>query len=156
MPAEENTALLRRYWEEVWDRRQFALLDELLAPDFVFHAPVVPGGIRGAAAYRERVIAPLLAAFPDLQFRPAAYYTDGDAVVVAWTMRGTHRGPFQGIPATGKAFVVPGMIIAHVAGGRIREIRGVFDGLGLLQQLGVLPPPAPAPGPTPAQEPPAP
>jgi steroid delta-isomerase-like uncharacterized protein len=141
--------LLRRYFEEVWDRRDFALLDDLFAPDFVFHAPIVPGGIRGAAAYREQVIAPLLAAFPDLQFRPDAYYTDGDAVVVAWTMRGTHRGPFQGIAATDKAFAVPGMIIAHVAGDRIREIRGIFDGLGLLQQLGVVPPPSPTPAPKP-------
>ena len=144
MSAEENTALLRRYWEDLWDRRDFAAADELFAPNFVFHAPVVPSGIRGATAYREQVIAPLLAAFPDLRFLPEAYFTDGDAVIVSWTMQGTHRGTFQGIPPTGRAFTVPGIIIAHVAGGKIQDIRGVFDGLGLLQQLGVVPTPGPS------------
>ncbi len=144
MTADANTALLRRYWEDLWNGRDFALADTLFAPDFVFHAPVVPGGIRGAAAYRDRVIAPLLTAFPDLRFLPEAYFTDGDAVVVSWTMEGTHRGPFQGIPPTGKTFIVPGIIIAHVARDQIAEIRGVFDGLNLLQQLGVLPSSRPA------------
>ncbi len=124
--------------------KKYAAADVLFAPDFVFHAPVVPGGIRGAAAYREQVMVPLLAAFPDLHVRPDTFFTDGDAVIVAWTMQGTHRGPFQGMPPTGKPFSVPGIIIAHVAAGRIREIRGVFDGLNLLQQLGLLPPPQPA------------
>ena len=144
MTTEANIALLRRYFEELWDQRDFAVADALFAPDFVFHAPVVPGGIRGAAAYRERVIAPLLTAFPDLRFLPEAYFSDGDAVIVSWTMQGTHRGPFQGIPPTGKTFSVPGIVIAHVAADQIREIRGVFDGLNLLQKLGLLPPPQPA------------
>ena len=144
MTADANVALLRRYWEDLWNGRDFALADTLFAPDFVFHAPVVPGGIRGAAAYREHVMVPLLAAFPDLHFLPEVYFTDGAAVIVSWTMQGTHHGPFQGIPATGKAFSVPGIIIAHVAAGRIAEIRGVFDGLNLLQQLGVLPSSRPA------------
>ncbi len=141
MTAEANIALLRRYWEDLWNGHDFALADALFAPDFVFHAPVVPGGIHGAAAYRERVVVPLITAFPDLHFLPEAYFTDGDAVIVSWTMQGTHRGPFQGIPPTGKPFSVPGIVIAHVAAGRIREIRGVFDGLNLLQQLGLLPAP---------------
>ena len=141
MPS-DNALLIRRYFEDFWDHRTFGLAGEIFATTFVFHAPIVPAGIHGADEYRQRVVTPLLTAFPDLQFTPGEAVTEGDRVAMQFMMSGTHQGPFEGIPPTGKRFAVPGMVLAHVAAGKIAELRGVFDGVGMMQQLGVLPAPS--------------
>ena len=146
MSVEENEAVVRRYFDEFWDHRDAALAPEIFAADFVFYAPIVPDGIRGAEAYRRSVVEPLLAAFPDLQFVPGEAVGQGDRVAMQFTMSGTHRGTFAGVPATGRRFAVPGVVVGRVVAGRIAELRGVFDGLGMMQQLGVLPTPAPGGG----------
>ena len=146
MSVEETQAVVRRYFDEFWDRRDWALAAELFAADFVFHAPIVPGGIRGAEAYRRSVVEPLLAAFPDLRFVPGEAVVQGERVAMQFTMSGTHRGTFEGIPPTDKPFAVPGVVVGRIVAGRIAELRGVFDGLGMMQQLGVLPAPAPGGG----------
>jgi steroid delta-isomerase-like uncharacterized protein len=120
-----------------------ALAPEIFAADFVFYAPIVPDGIHGVEAYRRSVVEPLLAAFPDLQLVPGEAICQGDRVAMPFTMSGTHRGTFAGIPPTGKRFAVPGVVVGRVIVGRIEELRGVFDGLGMMQQLGVLPAPTP-------------
>ena len=98
------------------------------------------GRTLGAAAYQQHVVTPLLNAFPDLQFRPGETVTQADRVAMQFTMSGTHQGRFEGIPpTTGKQFAVPGVVLARVAKGKIEELRGVFDGVGMMQQLGVLP-----------------
>jgi predicted ester cyclase len=61
-------------------------------------------------------------------------------VVTRWTARGTHKGVFRGIPPTGKHAMTTGISITRVASGRFVEGWTVFDALGLLQQLGVIPP----------------
>ena len=141
MPS-DNATFIRRYFEEFWNQRNFGLAGDIFAPTFVFHAPIVPAGIHGADEYRQRVVTPLLTAFPDLQFTPGEAVTEGDRVAMQFMMSGTHQGPFEGIPPTGKRFAVPGMILARVAAGKIEELRGVFDGVGMMQQLGVLPAPS--------------
>ncbi len=142
MSVEENEAVVRRYFDDFWDHRNVALAPEIFADDFVFYAPIVPDGIHGFEAYRQSVVAPLLAAFPDLQFVPGEAICQGDRVAMQFTMSGTHQGSFEGIPPTGKRFTVPGMVMARVAAGKIEELRGVFDGVGMMQQLGVLPAPS--------------
>ena len=109
----------------------------------MFYAPIVPDGIHGVEAYRRSVIETLLAAFPDLRLVPGEAICQGDRVAMQFTMSGTHRGPFAGIPPTGKRFAIPGVAVGRVVVGRIEELRGVFDGLGMMQQLGVLPAPTP-------------
>jgi steroid delta-isomerase-like uncharacterized protein len=143
MSVEENEAVVRRYFDEFWDHRNVALAPEIFAADFVFYAPIVPDGIHGVEAYRRSVVEPLLAAFPDLQLVPGEAICQGDRVAMPFTMSGTHRGTFAGIPPTGKRFAVPGVVVGRVIVGRIEELRGVFDGLGMMQQLGVLPAPTP-------------
>ncbi len=141
MPS-DNARLIRRYFEDFWGQRNFGLAGEIFATTFVFRAPIVPAGIHGANEYRQRVVTPLLTAFPDLQLTPGEAVTEGDRVAMQFLMSGTHQGPFQGIPPTGKRFAVPGMVLARVAAGKIEELRGVFDGVGMMQQLGVLPAPS--------------
>jgi steroid delta-isomerase-like uncharacterized protein len=138
----DNSTVVRRYFEEFWNQRHFDLASEIFATDFVFYAPIVPEGIHGAAAYQQHVVTPLLNAFPDLQFRPGETVTQADRVAMQFTMSGTHQGRFEGIPPTGKQFAVPGVVLARVAKGKIEELRGVFDGVGMMQQLGVLPAPS--------------
>ncbi len=144
MSVEENEAVVRRYFDEFWDRRDWALAPEIFAADFVFYAPIVPDGIHGAEAYRRSVVEPLLAAFPDLRLVPGEAICQGERVAMQFTMSGTHRGTFAGVPPTGKGFAVPGVVVGRIVAGRIAELRGVFDGLGLMRQLGLLPPPQPA------------
>ena len=143
MSTEENEAVIRRYFDEFWDRRDVALAPEIFADDFVFYAPIVPEGIDGAGDYRRSVFAPLLPAFPDLRLVPGEAICEGDRVAMRFTMCGTHRGTFVGVAPTGKGFAVSGVVVGRVVAGRIAELRGVFDGLGMMQQLGVLPAPAP-------------
>jgi predicted ester cyclase len=68
---------------------------------------------------------------------------EGDTVVVRWTGDATHTGALQGFPATSKVVTTSGMTTYRVAGGRIGESWHVWDAPGLLQQLGVVPPPGP-------------
>ena len=79
-------------------------------------------------------------AFPDLNVKVEDQLAEGDKVATRWTTTGTHQGEFAGIPPTGKQGGVTGTTIARVVGGKIVEERSNWDTLGLLQQLGVIPP----------------
>jgi ketosteroid isomerase-like protein len=76
--------------------------------------------------------------FPDLRHRIEETIVSGDTVVVRFTLIGTHRGEFMGIPPTQKAIDVGAIAIFRTVDGRIAEIRGQFDQLGMMRQLGVL------------------
>jgi steroid delta-isomerase-like uncharacterized protein len=84
------------------------------------------------------------AAFPDLSHTVEDTVADEGRVAVRFTLHGTHSGDFSGIPATGRPIAVSAMVVLRVADGRVAELRGVFDQLGLMQQLGVIPAPEPA------------
>ena len=81
------------------------------------------------------------AAFPDLHSTVEYLIAEGDMVVSRFTMRGTHQGEFIGIPPTGKQVKVTGMVIHRFADGKIVEYWVKWDVLGMMQQLGVIPPP---------------
>lgn len=114
-----------------------AMIDEIVEPDVVFHAPV-PMDTTGAQAL-EHVWQVLLHAFPDLRVTAEDVLADGDKVVCRNTVTGTHRGEFRGLPATGKKVSYSEIFILRFAGGRITEIWGVVDVLTQLRQLGALP-----------------
>jgi steroid delta-isomerase-like uncharacterized protein len=81
-------------------------------------------------------------AFPDLQCTVEDEIREGDQFAAHWTMRGTHKGSFLGNPPTGRPVVVQGIIFARTDNGRIVEDWTLLDQLGILQQLGIVPPPA--------------
>ncbi len=143
MSAEECKVLARRFVEEVINGNNLAVVDELFAPDFQVRDaafPVAPGseGVK-------QVVVAMRAAFPDLQETIEDLLADGDRVMVRWSSRGTHQGPFAGIAPTGKPFVWRGVFVLRVADGRFVEMWQVHDSLGLLQQLGAtITPPAAA------------
>ena len=95
-------------------------------------------GDQGVDGYKSTV-EPLFVAFPDVANTTEEIIAEGDLVATRWSAKGTHLGPFMGIPATGKRRPLTGMTIERVAGGKRVEGWGVPDMLGLLGQLGVGP-----------------
>ena len=138
MSTEENKAKVRRIIEEVWNRGNLAILDELIAPNCVFHDPRStlhgPEGIK-------RYVMMYRIAFPDVHFTIDDLIAEGERVVIRWTVTGTHKGELQGIAPTGKHVTVTGMVMSRFAKGKVEEDWINFDALGLLQQLGVVPSP---------------
>ena len=142
MSAEQNKELARLLLEEAWSKGNLALLDEIVAPLAVDHNPA-PGQRPGLEGLKQ-LIAMVREAFPDWRYTIEDMVTEGDKVAIRWRAQGTHRGPFLGIPPTGKQVTVPGINIERIAEGKIVEWWHNFDMLGWLQQLGVVPPPGQA------------
>ena len=137
MSTEDNKAIVRRLIEEGFNQRNLAIFDELYAPDFVYHLGST--AIQGREPYKQFTLMSF-ASFPDVRFTIEDQVAEADEVVTRWTWRGTHQGPFQGIPPTGKHVMVTGVGINHfAANGKIVENWTNMDILGLLQQLGVVP-----------------
>ncbi len=141
MSTEDNKAIVRRGLETVWHQKKVTSAEDHLAPDFVNHDPAMT--LQGLEQYKPFVTG-YLSAFPDLHFTIEDQIAEGDKVVTRWTARGTHQGPFMGMPPTGKQGTVTGITIDRFANGKIVESWYNFDALGLLQQLGVIPAPGQA------------
>jgi steroid delta-isomerase-like uncharacterized protein len=139
MSVQENTALVRTYFDTIWNKGQFEREPEFVALDVVVHAPPIPGipeGIAGPLA----IVGTFRAALPDLHLTQDVVFGGDDKVVQIWTTRGTHTGgDLFGFPATGKELVLTGVNIFRIAEGRIAERWGTMDLMGLMQQLGVAP-----------------
>jgi steroid delta-isomerase-like uncharacterized protein len=133
--SERNKAHIRRVIEEVYNRGDLGVVDEVAASDLVIHAS--SQDIRGRDGAKQYVAA-LRAGFPDLHIIIEDQVAEGDMVVTRWTARGTHAGEFQGIPATGKKVQLAGTDIDRVIGGKVVECWAHVDELGLLRQLGVV------------------
>jgi steroid delta-isomerase-like uncharacterized protein len=133
---EKNKAVVRRLIEEVLNGGQTDLMAELVAADHIGHDPLGdhygPEGLRIAVAeYR--------AAFPDLRVTVEDLLTERDKIVHRFTLRGTHIGPFMGIPPTGRLVTVAGIAIDRFTDGKVAESWVSLDALNLLRQLGALP-----------------
>lgn len=138
MSREANRLAVRRLVLEAQQGGNLDLVDELLAPDFVDHTPLpgVPPTRDGVKA----LFAGLRSAFPDLRVAIREQVAEGEKVVTRKTFTGTHEGPFLGIPATGRQVGFEAIDILTFRDGRITEHRVALDQLGLMTQLGVLPP----------------
>ena len=140
--SEENKAILRRINDKVFSQGNLDLVDELLSPNYVLHDPGIPGGeLRGPEGFKNQWVSMFRTAFPDLQLSIEDQVAEGDKVVTRYTGRGTHQGELMGIPPTNNEAVVSGMIMSRVSGGRVEEEWNNFDALGMMQQLGLIPPP---------------
>ena len=135
---DDNKRLVRRLVDEVWNRGNLDLIDEIANADYVRHDPSWPEPIQNRDAYKEYV-ATVRHAFADLQFTIEDLIAEGDKVVVRWTLKGTHDGEFMGIKPTWREVTLPGMTIIRIGSGRIAEGWDGYDALGLMQQLGVIP-----------------
>lgn len=138
MSADANKNLVRRFFAEVWNEGNEAAIDAYLAEDTTGNDPDFG---TGRDAFRDQW-ARWRAAFPDLRFAVEDVVAEGDKVVSRWTLTGTHRGEFMGIPATGRRVEVTGMSLDLIRDGRIVSGFDSWDALGLRQQLGTIPAPA--------------
>lgn len=140
--TDANKAIVRQSYEEMFNQGNTAAVDKYVAPNYVEHQ-TMPGMPPGPEGLR-RTITMLRQAFPDLHITVDDVIAEGDKVVARVTVRGTQKGEFMGVAPTGKAITMTGIDILRFEGGKVVEHWGNEDDLGLMQQLGALPPPTPA------------
>src|SRR5436190_1376124 len=104
----DNKALVRRLYEEVWNKRRLELVDEIISPSHALHDPNLTDSSVGPDAYR-RQVSRFIVGIPDLRFTIEDIVDEKEKVAVAWTISGTHTGEFMGIPATNKKVYVEGI-----------------------------------------------
>jgi len=129
MSVEDNKAIVRRYVEEPWNTGNLAILDELCSPGLA-----VNGDLK--LADFKKFIAESRRAFPDLHNTIEEMIAEGDKVVFRWTMRGTHRGEYEGVAPTGKPITFTGITIVRLANGKIVEDRFEAGGPSFKEQVG--------------------
>jgi predicted ester cyclase len=138
--SEENKAVVRRFNElfgECWRTGNADILDEVLASEFVYHSPGAPPDLAG---FKQSLLM-LSAGLHDLRYTVEDLFAEGDKVADRLTWQATHQGELMGIPPTGNTVRGEEMHISRIAEGRIVERWGQGDNLGMMQQLGVVPPP---------------
>lgn len=131
--SEPNKAQVRRVIEEIYNRGDLDLVDQVAASNLVIR--IGSEEIQGHDEIK-RYVAGLRAGFPDLTLTIEDQIAEGDMVVTRWTARGTHAGEFQGIPATGREVRVAGTDIDRIIDGKTVDCWVHMDQLGLMQQLG--------------------
>jgi steroid delta-isomerase-like uncharacterized protein len=122
----------------LWNGHDAEAFGEVYAENYVGHDPT--GTHAGSLEQIKQSAAAVFAAFPDFRLTADAVIVEGDIAVKRWTAHGTHTGDWMGIPATGKAVVTTGNNILRIVNGKIAECWAQSDALGLMQQLGVIPP----------------
>lgn len=135
----ENKNIVRRLYDEVWNKRKLDVVAEIISPSHALLDPFVSGSQVGPDLYRRRVLE-LTASFPDLRFTLDDMIAEKDKVVASWVISATHKGDFMNIPATGKRVSVEGITIHYVRNGKILDSNARWDAVGLLRQLGAFPP----------------
>jgi predicted ester cyclase len=111
--------LARRWFEEVWNERREATIEDLLSPESVCFGE--SGPVIGHVQFREQMYAPLLAAFPDVRVAIDDILGVGDQAVVRWTATGTHTGTGLGSAPTGKPVTFQGITWIHARDGKLLQ-----------------------------------
>ncbi len=138
MPDNPTQTPIRRLFEEAFNQGNLAVVDEVLTSDHIAHnafagGPHGPQGLKG-------LIVLFRTAFPDLYCSVEDEIREGDKLAAHWILRGTHKGLFLGNPPTGRQVMVQGIIFARISNGQIAEDWTLIDEMGILQQIGVVPP----------------
>jgi steroid delta-isomerase-like uncharacterized protein len=137
--SEQNIAVVRRWFEEVWNQGRESSIDELFPADGVAHGlGDSEQDVHGPGEFKP-FVANIRGALPDTHIRIDDILADGDRVAVRVTLQGTHSGHGLGVPPTGRKISIKGIIIVRLVDGRIREGWNSYDQLGLLRQIGALP-----------------
>jgi steroid delta-isomerase-like uncharacterized protein len=132
---EENKALVRSFYERVWNRGEVEAAAEVFAPDYVRH-DLRPSQAEPGPAGQSKIAADFRAAFPDLRMEVALILAEGDLVAARWTTEGTNTGAGAGRAPTGRRARFSGVNIFRISDGKVVELWNHRDDLGLMQQLG--------------------
>jgi steroid delta-isomerase-like uncharacterized protein len=133
--AEKHEQSVRKLIEEVWNKGNLKVYDEVCTADLIVNDPMDP--VRGLEAAKG-VVKKYRTAFPDCRLDIDEIFSADDKVVTRWRYSGTNNGPLEGMAPTGRRVNGTGLTIYHFMGDRIREEFSNWDALGLLQQLGVI------------------
>ena len=127
--------------EEAWCQGNVDALDEVYDPDCLYHLYPFPD-IKGLEAYKQRILE-ILPAYTNIQIEWEEMIGEGNTMAIRYTMRMKHIGvsPSFPVPPTGKELVLKGCVFLHLKNGKAVEEFVYDDYLGLLQQLGMVPPP---------------
>jgi steroid delta-isomerase-like uncharacterized protein len=136
--AQENSALIRRWFEEVWNNGRMEAIDEMASPDVIGHGQAQHDIDIGLKEFKPFVVG-LLGAFPDMKVVIDQTVEQGEKVVARWTATMTHKGDFLGFAPTGKRVTITGTTIQRISNGKIVEGWDNWDQLGLLVQIGAVP-----------------
>ena len=131
-------SIVRRLYEEVWNKRKVELVTEFIAASHGLQGPNFSGASVGPQAYKREVLI-FIAGFPDLEFTVEDLIAEKDKVVSCWTITGTHKGEYMGVPATNKKISVDGITVHQLANGKIIDSCANWDMWGMMVQLGVAP-----------------
>jgi len=111
------------------------LVDDLYAPDFVWHVVDIDEDVVGTAAFKELVTS-FRTAFPNFNITFDEVFVAGDKTVIRWTMTGTNTGPLQDLPATGQSVRLHGVAISRSVDGKTAEVWQHYNQLSMFQQMG--------------------
>ncbi len=136
MSVEENIALMRRWFKEVWNEKRLETIHELLAPDAVGIGELEDGGKFHGPDEFVPFAKRIHAAFPDIKVTVEDAFGVGDKVVLRWFADMTHRGDDLGMPASGRPVHITGITIARIANGQVIEGWDNWDQLAMLKQIG--------------------
>jgi steroid delta-isomerase-like uncharacterized protein len=140
MSVDENMQIVRRWFQEIWNEGRVETVHELFAAGGVACGQRSGAGeIRGPEEF-VKFVQEIRGAFPDIQVKVEDIFGAGDKVVMRWSGTMTHTGDALGIPATGKAVRSNGITIARIENGKVVEGWDNWDQLGMLKQIGALPP----------------
>jgi steroid delta-isomerase-like uncharacterized protein len=132
--------IVEKFVEKLWNQRQLELADNLFSANFVAepiaHQPIWQG--TGPESMKHH-IQEWLEGLPDLQMNTIALMEQNNQIWSRWEMTGTHHGVLYGIPPTGQPIKALGVTLFEIEDNKIRALKTIFDGLGLMQQLGVFP-----------------
>ena len=146
------TDMTRRIIEEVWNKGDLSVVDELCAPDIVRTEPPSTGAVTNGIEELKQFVVAVRTAFPDVKITiDRGMIARANRVTAQWTFSGTHQGEFMGVAATGKKVTNSGISILTFAKGKIVADYGMWDPLNLWRQLGVDPPQPPAADPSAAE-----
>lgn len=137
MPV-DNKDVVRRLYEEVWNKRRLEVAGELIARSHAVQLFDAADSGVGPEAYA-RNVTQFVRAFPDLKFTIIDMVAEKDKVVALWNISGTHKGEFRGIAPTGRKVSVDGITINQLSEGKVMDSYVSLDLWSLMQQLGVIP-----------------
>jgi steroid delta-isomerase-like uncharacterized protein len=136
---QSNRDIVRGFIDEVLNQGNIEASGKYFWDDMVEQVPL-PGQGPGLEGLKN-VLRGIKTAFPDIHWKIEEQVAEGDKVMTRFEWTGTHRGPFLGVPATGRSVKVWGVVIDRFERGKIKDTRIIMDALGLMMQFGVFPPP---------------
>lgn len=136
MSAAENSALVRRFIEEIFNKGNLEVAEEMLTPDYQHHDPTTNEFGSGIEGFKQMIS--LYRQSFNLQIVLEDQIATEEKVVDRWTGHGTHQGAFLGMAPTGKKISATGISIHRIEGNKIAETWNNYDALGIFQQLGMV------------------